>query len=202
MTLKLLFLLAGYQGVTTKMPKTFKLNKKELNLLILCCIIITTVLSYVIIIEPFLKRYKSIRGEIQARQVKLLKLKRTLLLKEPVELSYLEILPRLSQAGSDEEKYALFLKEVELTSRRNNIYITTLKPISVKKDNNKTKEYIIKVEAEGRLDSLAKFLYALPESGLLLSLEQLQISYLSQQEEMLKFQMNLGRMVIDTNNEN
>lgn len=184
------------------MPKTFKLNKKELNLLILCCIIVTTVLSYVIIIEPFLKRYKSIKGEIQARQVKLLKLKRTLLLKEPVELSYLEILPRLSQIGSDEEKYALFLKEVELTSRRNNIYITTLKPISVKKDNSKTKKYIIKVEAEGRLDSLAKFLYALPESGLLLSLEQLQISYLSQQEEMLKFQMNLGRMVIDTNNEN
>lgn len=182
------------------MFKSFKLNKKELNLLILCCIIVITIFCYIVIIEPYLKDYESIKKGIQERQAKLLKSQRILLLREPIELSYLEILPRLSQVGSDEEKFALFLKEVELNSRQSNIYITSLKPIGIIEEVN-YKEYLIRMEAEGNLCSLAKFLYSLPESGQLVSLKQLQISYLSQQEDLLQFQMNLGRMVVDRKDE-
>jgi hypothetical protein len=182
------------------MFRTFKLNKRELNLLIFCCILIISALSYIVIIEPFCKRYESLKEEIQREQVKFLKLQKMLLLKEPTELSYLGMLPRLSQIGSDEERFALFLKEIELTSRRTNIYITSLKPINILEGVN-FKEYVIRMEAEGGLDSLAKLLYALPESGQWISLKSLQISYLSQQKELLQFQMSLGRMVLDIKND-
>lgn len=182
------------------MFKSFKLNKRELKLLILCCIIIITTICYLIVIEPFFTRNESLKEGIQERKRKFLKLQRTILLKEPIELSYLEILPRLSQVGSDEEKKSLFLKEIELASKRSSLYITSLKPISILEKDN-FKEYLLRVEAEGTLHSLAKFLYNLPESGQVVSLRQLQISRLSQQEGLLQFQMNLGRMVIDTKDE-
>ena len=178
----------------------FKLNKKELNLFILCCIIVAVILSYVLIIEPYLKGYESTRKAIGQRQIKLLKLQKALLLKEPIELYYLEILPRLSQIGSDEERFALFLKEAESTSRRSNIYITSLKPMGIM-DKGNYKEYLIRMEAEGNLYSLARFLYNLPESGQLISLKELQISYISQEENLLQFQMNFGRMVMDIKDE-
>ncbi len=179
---------------------SFKLNKKELNLFILCCIIVTTILAYVVVIEPCLKGYESIKKAIGQRQVKLLKLQKALLLREPIELFYLEILPRLSQIGSDEERFALFLKEAESSSRRSNIYITSLKPMGII-DKGNYKEYLIRMEAEGKLCSLSRFLYNLPNSGQLISLKELQISYLSQEENLLRFQMNLGRMVVDIKDE-
>ena len=182
------------------MFKSFKLSRRELNLAILSCIIVVTSFAYVIFLEPFLEKYNITKQEIQESQTKFLKLKRILLLKERIELAYSKFKPRLSQEGSDEERFALFLKEVEANSRRSNIYITSLKPVTIS-ELDKAKEYLIRVEAEGRLDSLATFLGNLPTVKQLVGLKHIEISYLSQEEDLLQFQMTLSKMIIDRNDE-
>lgn len=183
------------------MIRLFKLNKRELYLLILCCILIVSVISYITIIEPFLKHYKSIKEEIQDKKVRLVKFKRTLLRKDFTEHTYQDILPRLTQEGSDEEKFTHFLKEVEVTSRRSDIYITTLKPINIIEGESE-KEYLIRVEAEGKLNSLAEFLFNLAESEQLISLKRLQVSYVLRQKDLLQIQMSLGRVLLNEESKN
>jgi len=178
----------------------FRLNKKELNLLVLCCIIVISLLIYVFIIEPCVKKYDFFKKEVDEKRIKFLKLQKVLFLKEPVEGAYQEILPSISQIGSDEERFALFLKEVELSSRKSSVYITSLKPIGII-DQGNYKEYLMGMEAEGTMAALAKFLHSLPASKQLIGLKGLRIGRLSQQDDLLQFQMNLGRMIVDVKNE-
>lgn len=172
-----------------------KLKRRELNLLILCCIIIAAAIGYIFVIEPVIKQYAFLKGEIEQKQLNFLKLQRVCASKGEIDTWYTHLLPRLFQSGSDEENFAFFLKEIELISRQASVYITNLKPLSILKESG-YKEYLVRVEAEGRLNSLADFLYNLPDSEQIVSLKQLQIINLSQQEENLQFQMNLGRMII------
>lgn len=186
------------------MFKQFRLKKRELNLLISCCIIIVTVIGYVVVVEPFWKKYVFIEDEIREKQVEFMKLRKMLLLKDSIENAYEKILPAISQDGSDEERLALFLKEVELTARSAGVYITNLKPLSIAQED-RYKKYSVRVEAEGKMNALASFLYHLPDSAQLISMEQLQINYLSreqgQEEDLLQFKIGLERMVVDAQNE-
>ncbi|MFH1857125.1 MAG: hypothetical protein ABH836_07915 [Candidatus Omnitrophota bacterium] len=178
------------------MVKFVNLRKRELNLLIACCIIIIVALSYIIIIEPFARNYKGITEEVREKEAHFFKLKKSLLYRDSAENMYAELAPLISQTGSDEERFALFMKEVELISRRSNIYITTLKPISVLKVD-KYKKYMVAIEAEGEITALVSFLYNLPQSSQVIGLKQVQINYSNREEDILQFKLNLERMVLD-----
>lgn len=186
------------------MFKHFRFKKRELNLFILCCIIIVTVIGYVVVVEPFWKKYVFLEDEIREKQVEFMKLQKMLLLKDSIESAYDKISPAVSHEGSDEERLALFLKEVELAARSAGVYITNLKPLSISQED-RYKKYSVRVEAEGKMNALAAFLYHLPDSAQLISMEQLQINYLSQEqgqeEGSLQFKISLERMVVDAQNE-
>lgn len=186
------------------MFKRLKLKKRELNLFILCCILIIAVTSYVVIVERFWKKYVSVEDEIGEKQVEFLKLQKLLRIKGVVESAYGEISPLVFQSGSDEERLASFLKEVELAARSAGIYITSLKPVSILQEE-RYKNYLVRIEAEGKMEALAVFLYHLPHRPQLISLEQLQINYLGteqgQQEGSLQLKIGLERMVVDAQDE-
>lgn len=182
------------------MFKHLRLKKRELNLFILCCIIVVTVTGYVIIVEPFWKKYVFLDEKIRERQLEFLKLQRLLFSKDSIETAYEEISSAVSQLGSDEERLASFLKEVELSARSAGIYIMTLKPISVSQEG-RYKKYLIRIEAEGKMETLAAFFYHLPDSTQLISAQHLQINYLTQEEGreegLLQFKINLERIVVE-----
>lgn len=186
------------------MFKRLKLKKRELNLFILCCIIIITVISYVVIVERFWKKYVSVEDEIAQKRVEFLKLQKLLLSKSSIERYYDEISSVISQPCSDEERLASFLKEVELAARSAGIYITSMKPVSILQEE-RYKKYLVRIETEGKMEALASFLYHLPDSSQLISLEQLQVNYLGaeqgRQDGSLQFKIGLERMVVDAQDE-
>lgn len=77
---------------------------------------------------------------------------------------------------SDEESVANFLKEIEKTSRASGLVVLDMKPQKEMKEDKFSKQYTINLRAEGNMEELIAFLYALHTSPLLFGVEKMTLA--------------------------
>lgn len=123
---------------------------------------------------PAIGRWQHLNEETAELNVTLLKMERALKLRGRIEKEYKHYQEQILTTGSNEEEMASLLRELESLSRPFGLYISNIKPLPIN-DQGFYKKYTVRLEAEGELITLAKFLYSLRTSPQLLKVERLQL---------------------------
>lgn len=127
-----------------------------------------------IIFAPFQARLGAIGRDLALSEARLKKGLGLVEKKDEIEKEYSRYASYFSlQGGSGEEAVAAFLKEIESLSRSTGFTILDMKPQKEPKADKFSQQYLINIKAEAAMASVVKFLHALQESSLLLSVEKM-----------------------------
>ena len=151
------------------------LSPRERRIALSAVLITLSCLLFNFYIYPQIKSWKRIARERKVLDIELLKVERTLKLRERIEKEYTEYQEQILTQVSDEEEIAELLREIERRCRPIGLYILSIKPLPIT-DRGFYKRYAVQLEAEGEMPTLAKFLYSLWTSPKLLKVERLEIN--------------------------
>lgn len=126
---------------------------------------------------PFHARLLALGREVALAEAKLGKGIGLIAYKEAITKEYERYASYFSLRNlSDEESVANFLKEIEKVSRASGLVVLDMKPQKETKADKFSKQYIINLKAEGNMEELIAFLYALHTSPLLFGVEKMTLA--------------------------
>lgn len=172
-----------------------KLSSREKRLLIVTMGIFFVVGTYVYLIEPLWNYWIGLDAEIIQYQDKLRRAQSILRREKFIVKTYKKYEKKLKIEGSDQTKTARILKEIETTARNNQFNINDIKPQSIR-DREFYKFYLIELEAEADVMSLAKFIYDLQISQQSLRVSRLQLAVSSSKPHLLKVDMIITKVIL------
>jgi Tfp pilus assembly protein PilO len=152
-----------------------KLSRKEKIGLFVAVVVVFLAILDRLVLAPIKERIQQINQQIQVNEKQLVMGLRNLEQKEVVTNEYKKYARYLKDAGSDEERIAAMLSEIENLAKKSGVSLVDTKP-SQPKDTNFFKEYAIEVKAEGTMETLMIFLYQLNSSSQLLRAERLRLN--------------------------
>ena len=127
-----------------------------------------------IIFTPFHQKLAALDRDIILNEARLKKGVGLMEKKDAIEEEYAKYASYFSlQGDSGEEAVASFLREIESVARSSGMTILDMKPQKEPKGDKFSQQYEISIKAEADMASVVKFLHALQESTLLLSVEKM-----------------------------
>lgn len=145
-------------------------RKRELTLIWICLIIIAGIVTDKVIQRINLKFIRT-EAEIAFNQEKLLRLNMMLAQAKELNSEYERFLSGYKELNDSDA----LLQEITGIARKMNTNILNIKPGATNHEGS-YKRYSIKIEIQGEIPSLAKFLYVLTEELKGINIEQLQIN--------------------------
>ncbi len=172
-----------------------QLSEREKRLVYITVIIISTTLLYLYCIEPLWIYWQGLDSKIDTFTKQLLRNEIILSRASSISENYGSYEKKLKFEGSDQEKTAQILKEIETTATQNNVHINDIKPQQIK-DRDFYKFYVIELETESDIVSLTKFIYDLQISQQALRVTRIQTSASSSRPGSLKTEMLVTKILI------
>ena len=169
------------------------LSKRERYILYICVTVIASSLLYNFVLEPAVRRWRSLGKEILVQRAKLEKNLKVIAREESARREYERYAGYIEQKGSDEEEMALLLREIEMLASNSGVRITDIKPRPVK-DMKFYKKYTIEVESESEIRSLTRFVYQLQKSKQLLKVQRLRLTTKGRGSPILRSYMLITRV--------
>lgn len=151
-----------------------RLSKKERTLLYAAGVIIFFVSLDRLVYYPIVSRLHELDQEILLKENQLKKNLRNLAARETVLKTYSAYAAYALTAGSDEEKIAGLLSEIEGLARKSGLSLVNVRPKPVTKTDF-GKQYPVEVEVETEMAPLIKFIYGLHSSKHLLRVKTLRL---------------------------
>lgn len=153
-----------------------RLSKKERILLYAAGVIIFFALLDRLIYHPIVNRLHELNQEILLQENQLRRILKNLAARETVLNTYSAYAAYALTAGSDEEKIAGLLSEIEGLARKSGLSLVNVRP----KPATKTdfgKQYPVEVEVETEIASLIKFIHGLHSSKHLLRVKTFRLMH-------------------------
>lgn len=151
-----------------------KLSLREKRLLFSTIVVLFFFVSYALLLEPAIKRYREINQEIALKEANL---KRALLMiekKKEIRNQYEKYAGHIQMRGSDEEEMGKLLKDIESLSA-GLISFSSVRPRSVK-DLDFYKQFVVEAECKAGIKPLTEFIYQLEHSSKMLKIIRLRIN--------------------------
>ncbi len=172
-----------------------KLNRREKRLLVITIVILGGISLYLYGIEPLWIYWNSLDSTIDNLHKQLQRSQIILSRAHTIESRYTIYEKKLALEGSDQEKTAEILKNIETTARSNRVHINDIKPQQIR-DEEFYKFYVIELEAESDIMSLAQFIYDLQYSQQALKVTRLQIGASSSKPHLLKTEIIITKILL------
>ncbi|MEW6536150.1 MAG: type II secretion system protein GspM [Candidatus Auribacterota bacterium] len=172
-----------------------QLNKREKTLLTLTVSFLAAIGLYFYALEPMWNYWTGLDNRISNLTKQLQRSELILSRAKSIEVEYKAYEGRLKIEGSDQEKTAQILKNIENTARSNRLHINDMKPQQIK-DEEFYKYYVIELEAEADIMALIKFIYDMQNSETALKITRLQISASTSQPDVLKTEMIITKVIL------
>lgn len=173
-----------------------RLSKKE-KLLFYCAVFfISLVLLDRLITRPIFSKMRSLDEEIRDKQAGL---KRDLhILAQRGKISQLKnkYASYLAAAKSEDEEMVSLLKEAENLANKSSISLIDLKPGSFNKEGGSSLKFLINLNCEAQMEQLLGFIYAIENSGKLLSIEKYQINPTTKDSNVVECSITISKVVI------
>ena len=171
-----------------------RLTKREKLLFILTATLILAAFIYRAILEPTVKNWKSLRQQVNAKQVRLARNLEVIAREPAVEQEFSRYQNFIFPKTSDEKQIAKLLKEVERIARESRVHITNMAPRG-KERIGFYERFAINLEVEAQMPELTKFIFALENSPFLFKAETIKISLKSSQAKTLKCDLLLTKIL-------
>ncbi len=150
------------------------LKKRDYVLLYLAVGLFFVWLVARVVLNPFHEKLTDLEEEVSEEELKLKKGIGLIEKKETISREYGKYASYFSLENvSDDEAVSRFLREVEKIGCESRVTIIDMKPQKETESDKFSKQYQINIKAEGNMQQLVNFLYALHHSELLLSVEKL-----------------------------
>jgi len=172
-----------------------KLSSREKRLLTFTLAVLSSVGLYLYVIEPLWNYWVGLDSTITDCQDKLRRSQNILRREKSIVKTFKKYEKKLKIEGSDQTKTAQILKEIETTARNNQFNINDIKPQNIR-DREFYKFYLIELEAEADIMSLAKFIYDLQISQQSLRVSRLQLAASSSNPHLLKVEMIITKVIL------
>ncbi|MBN1872576.1 MAG: hypothetical protein JW800_08390 [Candidatus Omnitrophica bacterium] len=172
------------------------ISKREKILAGLTIGVAVVALSYTLIIEPLVSRWRKLEEDIRDKEVLLVKHSKIIRDKGKLENIHKEY-AKYFQGGSltKEEESALALSNIEEIARRTNTYITNIKPLTAKDFDNYSK-LTFRVTIECDISSLTKFIYDLQSSEQLMKIDSVVLRAKEKSPDIIKAVMNVSKISV------
>jgi len=162
-----------------------KLSRKEKIGMIIGVAFLSLAILDRLALSPISRRVQQINQDIKIKEKELSGDLRNIHQKEIIAGEYQQYLKYVRKGGSDEEEIARILAEIEELARSSNVYLVDIKPQGTHQIDY-YKEYAVQLEAEGRMENLATFLYGINHSALLLRAEKISLSLKEKESSTVK----------------
>lgn len=172
-----------------------QLSKRERILLFITIgvIILAGLINF--IITPLSKKWRHLNNQIASLNAKLSRHMRILSLEKDIEAKYKAYADYLKVKGSNEEALALVLQEIERHARSSEVVLTNIVPSGLESKDFYNK-FEVRMDIEGDMSSLIKFLYELQRSKHLFRILRLSITTKPGNGEILRSSLQLIKIFI------
>lgn len=158
-------------------------------------LVLASVALYIYGIEPLWNYWVSQNTTIKNLEKQLTRDEIILSREDAIIEEYTVYEKKLKFEGSDQEKTAQILKEIETSARSNEVHINDMKPQTIL-DEEYYKFYRIELEAEAGIMALTRFIYDLQISRQALRVTRLQITASSSKPHLLKIDMIVTKIIL------
>ncbi len=172
-----------------------KLTKREKKLVSATILILGSVLLYTYAIEPLWQYWVTQNTTIVNLKKQLSRDEIILSREDTIVNEYQFYEKKLKFEGSDQQKTAQILKEIETSARSNGVNINDMKPQEIL-DEEFYKFYRIELEGEANVMALARFIYDLQISQQALRVSRLQITASASKPHVLKIDIIITKIIL------
>lgn len=138
--------------------KSFKRDREKFFATITIIVIIST-LIFTIIIEPQLNSRKTHLAHLRQLQLKLMKIKGDLLIKDRIDNIYSKIESLIVSNGTDQQEISLFTRELRDLYLKLGVNIRTIKILPIINEEF-YKRLTVRIEMSGRIKEILNFIYS------------------------------------------
>ena len=198
------------------------LSKREKTIFYISCLLIGSSLLYNFILEPFIKKWFNLDGELSIKEAKLQKWLKVANKYKYVDTEYKMYESLVKSSLSDEQEMAGILSEIEELASKSNVYINVLKPHAIKnmpfrsfgpvraseRKSNRTenldsdinfyKKLVVEIELDTTVKDLTRFLYELQNSPKMLKIDRMEINAKFDQKDAIKSYLLISRVLFKT----
>ncbi|MBL7156748.1 MAG: hypothetical protein ISS92_01155 [Candidatus Omnitrophica bacterium] len=171
------------------------LGKNERTLLAICITLATVAILYSLIIEPVLRRWKTLNAQLVSKIVQLNKNTKLLNMYQSLEEEYAKYHGVIEISKNEEEEQAKALREIENVSKKSACHIVNIRPRASRKLGN-YKEILFEITTGGSLDELSRFLYEIEASTEHLRVRQFTITSRLSSSHRLKGIFLIGKIIL------
>lgn len=131
-----------------------------------------------------MKNWAGLNEQILAKETRLKKNLRIISQREFIQSEYAKFVNFMEAEGTDEEKIAKLLSDIEGKANYASVRITDIKPRQTK-DLQGYRQFTVELEAEASMKNLSRFIYDLHSSPQPLRIEKLQLNAKGSQSNIL-----------------
>jgi len=172
-----------------------KLSSKEKTGLIFAFGFLAFAFMDQLVVSPIRTKIKQIDRMIDINEKQLSMNLRNVKQREMIEAQYEEYVDFIQKEGSDEEKVAKILGEIEVLARKSEVYLVDTKPHTPKQVDF-YREFAVEIEGEGRMESLILFLHRLNSSDQLLRAEKVRLNIKGKTTGIIKASMLITKVLL------
>lgn len=172
-----------------------RLSRRERYILYSCVTVIVMVFSDKLVFRPVMNKIENLNKEILIHERKLEKSMRILQQDDSITKEYEKYAKHIKQRSSDEETTAVFLSDIEKIAKEALVSFLDVKP-SPPEEAGFYKRYIIKIEAEAKINHLIDFIYRLEKAPQLLRVVEFRLSPKAEESDILKIYIVVSEILI------
>jgi Tfp pilus assembly protein PilO len=150
-------------------------KKREKLLAIVTTVILGSIFLFTTIIDPQLKKHKTLSNRLSQLQLELTRARGNLLIKDRIEKAYTQIEPLIAAQGSQQQQISNFTRLLDQIYSKLNVKIRSVKILPVTNENYYRK-LTIKIEMKGFVEDFLKFIEVVEQHTEPIRIEQLDLT--------------------------
>lgn len=149
-------------------------NNREKVLAMITAGLVVSVIAFIVVIEPQLKRHKAHSAHMNQLRLKLTKIRGDLLLKDRIDSVYAQIEPLIAGNGTDQQEMSLFTRELDDLYSSLNVRIKAMKMLASTNEEF-YRRLAVKIEMSGRITDIVRFILSVETHPSPVRIEQFEI---------------------------
>ncbi|MDD5348457.1 MAG: type 4a pilus biogenesis protein PilO [Candidatus Omnitrophica bacterium] len=181
------------KAITNVLEVYKHLSPKEKFFLYCAAIVIAGLVLDAAILRPFVRRLDVLSKETAELKTRTIGDLTLLRYGDRIQKQRADYSSYLTNVESDNEEFAVILKEVETVATKAVISILDIKPSGVK-ETDPVKKYVVNVSCEGTMEKLMEFMYSIETAPRLLFIEKYELTPKSKDTDLVKVTMSIGKL--------
>jgi Tfp pilus assembly protein PilO len=157
------------------MTDSVKLNKRETIFSLITIVVLGIVLLFTAVVDPQLKKHKSLTREIDRLQLDLTKAKNNLLIKDRIDKIYDQIEPLLDSENNQQRQISAFTRRLDMIFSYLNMKIRSVKILPTSNENY-YQRISIRIEMVGHVKDFLKFIETINKHEEPIRIEQFELT--------------------------